>query len=241
MGDNLRPEKGFLRKVFSRHAPWYTKTARDIVLSVAFTAAAISYGPELIPGRPLTEDEISHFKEFYGDTIDYSKIKLHHSETSDKFRNMNGDLAMAMNDTLIISKRIYDGTYGVYEKYIMVHELGHVWQHQHSPVILPLKAVKQRLENYFSENKGALALYRYRLEPDKEFDDYGVEQQASILADYYALKEYNFWPVTLITDGQYPSRSKLEAQYRDVLTGIIPLAPEQKPVPAKSPAPVPSS
>ena len=69
-----------------------------------------------------------------------------------------------------------------------IHEMTHVWQHQHG------KAVKTR-----GAALGVLAVagdpYAYKLYTSgddtnfKDLSDYGLEQQAAIIGDYYALRE----------------------------------------------------
>ncbi|GGI79572.1 hypothetical protein GCM10007973_15210 [Polymorphobacter multimanifer] len=55
-----------------------------------------------------------------------------------------------------------------------IHELTHVWQHQHGINLLLKRA--------------PWAPYRYRLQAGKRFADYGIEQQACIVADAFLLR-----------------------------------------------------
>ncbi len=55
-----------------------------------------------------------------------------------------------------------------------VHEMVHVWQHQHGRNLILTRP--------------PLARYRYRLAPGKDFARYGVEQQACIVADAFRLR-----------------------------------------------------
>jgi len=63
------------------------------------------------------------------------------------------------------------------DKYVFIHELGHVWQHQNGQWV--------RLRGAFSW----AAEYTYKLDKNK-LTDYSLEQQASILADYLLLLIY---------------------------------------------------
>lgn len=58
---------------------------------------------------------------------------------------------------------------------LLVHELVHVWQHQHG-IRLPLQ-------------RPPLPRYAYTLKPGKRFGAYGLEQQACIVEDAYRLSE----------------------------------------------------
>ena len=59
-----------------------------------------------------------------------------------------------------------------------MHELTHVWQHQNGMWV--------RTRGLFSN----FADYNYSLDSKKKLSDYGMEQQASIVADYFILKTY---------------------------------------------------
>jgi hypothetical protein len=56
-----------------------------------------------------------------------------------------------------------------------VHEMVHVWQHQSGRNLIVARP--------------PLARYNYRLLPGKAFTDYGIEQQACIVADAYRLRD----------------------------------------------------
>jgi len=85
----------------------------------------------------------------------------------------------------------------VEDKYVFIHELGHVWQHQHGQWV--------RMRGAFSW----AAEYTYRLDKDK-LTDYSLEQQASILADYWLLLVYG------ISKWSYYQRSGRMGMYRGV-------------------------
>ena len=76
----------------------------------------------------------------------------------------------------------------------LIHELTHVWQHQTGQWVIPRGLWERR--------------YRYGvLDPGKPLVDYGIEQQAAIVEDWYRL-----------TQGHAPWRgSGSEADYRAVI------------------------
>ncbi len=89
---------------------------------------------------------------------------------------------MTSNGELWFRKEIYAQDYSVASvalehKYVFIHELGHVWQHQTGQWV--------RLRGAFSW----AADYTYRLDKVK-LTDYSLEQQASIFADYWLLLVY---------------------------------------------------
>jgi len=94
-----------------------------------------------------------------------------------------------------------------------MHEMGHVWQHQHGQWV--------RTRGLFSW----AADYFYQLDKEKIMD-YSLEQQASILADYWVLLIYgiNTW-LTLQGEnkpGKYRGKEALcdiPSLYRRIVTG----------------------
>lgn len=110
---------------------------------------------------------------------------------------------MTPDGELWFRKEIYAQDYSVASvalehKYVFIHELGHVWQHQTGQWV--------RLRGAFSW----AADYTYRLDKEKKLTDYSLEQQASIFADYWLLLVYgiNSW-----RDNQAPGRM---GKYRGV-------------------------
>ena len=231
MGNNPKPKKGLLSQLFSKNAAWPIAVVRGLILGTAFAYAATTFGPQLIPGRPLNNEEITSYKAFYGDSVDLSKVKVHHSKLGDHFLKFAGATAVTMNNTIIVPESIEKGHYDESDKYVMVHELGHVWQHQHDAMLAP-KVIWQRIMQVGSGN-GRESLYEYRLEKGKPFSSYGAEQQASILADYYNLNKNGRRPFLLMTDGQYIPTKELKQEYRTVLKDIIPLKPQNSDSTAK--------
>ncbi|WP_239428284.1 hypothetical protein [Snodgrassella communis] len=65
-------------------------------------------------------------------------------------------------------------------RHIFMHEMVHVWQYQMGMFVVA---------------RGACSLfadYEYALTDDKVLSDYGMEQQASIIADYYILRDFGY-------------------------------------------------
>ncbi|PIT13062.1 hypothetical protein BGI33_00080 [Snodgrassella alvi] len=66
------------------------------------------------------------------------------------------------------------------DKHFFMHEMVHVWQYQ---------------MGMWVALRGACSLlvdYHYALTDDKVLSDYGMEQQASIIADYYILRDFGY-------------------------------------------------
>lgn len=129
--------------------------------------------------RSLTEGEIKLAQGIFGDSIDYSKIKVFSHKYSrllpDNFNAApDGNLYMVKNSTDDYSKS------PVADQAALLHELTHVWQIQNKTENLEAGFLKETLKAKFNYR----ATNNYKLETGKEFTAYGFEQQAGIVEDY---------------------------------------------------------
>ncbi|WP_288455493.1 type IV secretion protein Rhs [uncultured Enterobacter sp.] len=131
--------------------------------------------------RRMTLGEIAMARRVFGDSIVYSRVWIHYDSYL-PFGLQKQNYAMTPNGGLWYRKQMYREDFSansvfVEDKYVFIHELGHVWQHQHGQWV--------RMRGAFSW----AAEYTYRLDKEK-LTDYSLEQQASILADYWLLLVY---------------------------------------------------
>ncbi|PIT23064.1 hypothetical protein BGI36_03020 [Snodgrassella communis] len=66
------------------------------------------------------------------------------------------------------------------DRHLFIHEMVHIWQYQ---------------MGMWVALRGACSLlvdYEYALTDDKVLSDYGMEQQASIITDYYLLRDFGY-------------------------------------------------
>ncbi|AMO50761.1 hypothetical protein GA0061071_102296 [Kosakonia oryzendophytica] len=131
--------------------------------------------------RLMTQSEIVMARRIYGDSIVYSRVWVH-CDSYLPFGWQHPKFAMAPNGELWFRKELYkddfsDISVALMDKHIFIHELGHVWQHQHGQWV--------RTRGLFSW----AANYYYRLDKEK-LTDYPLEQQASIFADYWLILVY---------------------------------------------------
>ena len=68
----------------------------------------------------------------------------------------------------------------------------HVWQYQNGQAVLTRAGTSQVLIELPSRIGLGNGAYAYELDARKNLLDYGVEQQASIVADYWAMKKNLF-------------------------------------------------
>ena len=62
---------------------------------------------------------------------------------------------------------------------LFIHEMTHVWQHQHGVNVLLVGAYQQAKQFLVGDQ------YDYHLAPGKMFKDFNIEQQGDIIRDYY--------------------------------------------------------
>lgn len=140
-------------------------------------------------GRLLTDDEIKAAKEIYGDKIDYKKVRVITGDDMTLWGKIltSGGAAVTWGNTIYFPNNEDKSVYDFSKKPDwFVHEMGHVYQYQKDGWSYALKSAWDQI------TKGERA-YQYELVPDKPFNEYGIEQQATILQDYFRfLKGYRY-------------------------------------------------
>ncbi len=144
--------------------------------------------------RDMTSGEIKMVKSVFGDAINFGEkgegkgIGIYDG----KWKPFQPDnRAMAPNGNIYFPGTSYEEDFSSASdanRRTFIHEMTHVWQHQHG------KAVKTR-----GAVLGVLAVagdpYPYKLYISgnvtnlKDLSNYGLEQQAAIVGDYYAIRE----------------------------------------------------
>lgn len=134
--------------------------------------------------RLLTPGEISMVTSLFKTAITTSAVRIH-NDTYLPFQNRFG-YAITPKGEIYWSKDDFREDYSIEESWRIhwfIHEMVHVWQFQMGMCVI--------CRGIFS----SIASYDYELTPDQLLSDYGMEQQASIIADYYLLITYgsNAW------------------------------------------------
>ncbi|MFP2910300.1 hypothetical protein ACLESD_35725 [Pyxidicoccus sp. 3LFB2] len=96
----------------------------DVFLMLAgrmLSAVQVLAGVET-PGRRLTEDEVARLRPIFGDSLEYSRVRVKEGRLG--LLSMSGR-AFVMGDTVYVPRP------GPPDFGLLVHELTHVWQHQH--------------------------------------------------------------------------------------------------------------
>lgn len=142
--------------------------------------------------RPLTIGEVAMARTMYSSFIDYNKVVVH-CDSYLPFGAQPELTAMAPNGELWFRKELYWKDFSIANtssQHTFIHEMAHVWQHQ--------RGMWVRTRGLFSW----AVSYRYKLDKTR-LSDYGMEQQAAIIADYWFLKTYGVSEFFKLRDRKY--------------------------------------
>ena len=173
-------------------------------------------GMGIHPGgvRQLTLGEIALARTIYGYGIKYNQVWVHR-ESYLPFNLQPVDVAMSPNGEMWFREGTYSHDFAL-EKDIekiqrFMHEMMHIWQAQ--------KGMFVRTRGLFSR----FADYNYSFDKANLLH-YGLEQQASIISDYWLLLNYGFERYAyLIKYNEYSSNEpiySLTQKYKVVLKGF---------------------
>ena len=126
-------------------------------------------------GRPLRSDEIALARSVFGNSLDYSRIRFIPSEGRGLDWRTVGNTIREPEGFTIEDE---------YMAHTFIHELTHVWQYQHFGSSYISRSLFANLGGIIAHGSRGAA-YSYRIVPGKSFFEYTVEQQASIVQDYY--------------------------------------------------------
>lgn len=134
----------------------------------------------------MTPGEINLSRTLYGSSIRYNKVWVHRNSYL-PFNMQANNYAMTPNGEMYFQEGVYEPDFSkpyqnndhVSGQHIFLHEMMHVWQHQHGVMV--------RTRGAFSW----VVDYRYKLDKPN-LGDYGIENQACIVSDYWLLKTYGF-------------------------------------------------
>jgi type VI secretion system secreted protein VgrG len=155
------------------------------------TDVGTSYVEVSIPwqetGRALTAGETAMARDIFKDAVDYSQVKVHRGGLLG-IPNLNNN-AMTPRGEIHLPDKSYREDFSATEehfpKILFIHEMAHVWQFQLGYSLVFNGAIILAKGGY---NSGAPA-YQYNLggkDRDKKFYQFNMEQQASIIAHYFA-------------------------------------------------------
>jgi hypothetical protein len=175
------------------------------IMGVTTNSMRVGISKEVIktaPGksRSLTQGEIAMARLLFKDGIDYSKVKLHNFEFLWLGLQPN-DTAMTPEGEIYFNPKEFREDFSVesiYSRHWLMHEMVHVWQYQ---------------LGYPTLSKGANRLavwYKYALfENHRGLNQYNMEAQGDLLADYWAILEANGKPPKFMKQMRYRDKREL--------------------------------
>ncbi len=132
------------------------------------------------PHPPLPE-QLKTARQYYGASVDFSQVTV---KPSAVFVGKGKGMAWACNNVVRFQKTA-DGSHGLYTS-TLIHELGHVWEHQSGQLQLIMGIVEQvaralSFGRYDPYDYGAAA----GLKQVRQFQQLSKESQAQILEEYW--------------------------------------------------------
>lgn len=209
---DAKKPRGWLSKVFGRHAPWWVRVLRSAALLVATLGVIDGAVLPNLPGRPLTADEKTMLREVYRDSVDYSKMRIHHSALADAFLHVSNQTATTRGNVIFIETTPEKDNYAspkadYYMQYTLVHEVGHVWQGQMGLMPNPVSMAALNFSRLFPGGDRHTD-YRYDVTAGRDLLEYNIEQQASIITEFHFAAKQGMEPL-------FNSRGSLTPQQMD--------------------------
>jgi hypothetical protein len=183
---------------------------------VAAEPARADAGPEVVEGRVLTDREIALLQPIYGAGVDLSLVRVIPAKLS---RFQGDDTYMTPENSIYAPGSLFEEDFAApgidpYLQAVFVHELAHVWQHQSGLDVVAAGFVS------FVDTKGRYGKgYAYALGLGRDLTEYAVEQQASILEDWFLIRVWGLPPASLQNPPDDPGVR--DREYQDVLASFL--------------------
>ena len=149
--------------------------------------------------RPMTAGEIDMATNLFGQSVDYSKVKVYNGEFI-WFGLQDDDTAMTPNGKMYYPKNLYREDFSNSEEpdmqLLFMHEMVHIWQHQCGYSVIWHGWQRWRLS------------YKYEFGTDLLLCDFDMEAQGNILSDYWSLK--NFGETATLSKSDYRYLTRLD-------------------------------
>ncbi|HEY3449455.1 MAG TPA: DUF4157 domain-containing protein [Myxococcales bacterium] len=143
--------------------------AAIMVLGKLVSSVQTAIGVEPV-GRKLKADEIAQLRKVYGDTIDYSKVEVKEGDAG--LYSMSGR-------AFVLGNTIYMPPGSVGDTETLVHEMGHIWQHQNGGTDYVSEALWGQ---YFGDGYD----FAKGIDEGTAFGELNPEQQAQLISDAWA-------------------------------------------------------
>ena len=150
--------------------------------------------PATMPGgsgsRPLTEAEIAYARKIYGDSIDYSKVRV----TSDHWLSTGAPKTlgntMHMRSEWGGANFDENGQLTDSGRELLMHEIGHVWQYQNGGAAYIGDSLWSQLKGFLGGGSRNEAYdWRDAIAKGTAWEDFNPEQQAEAIETYHEILE----------------------------------------------------
>jgi len=133
------------------------------------------------PNRPLTTGEIAMLTPIFRDGIDYAKVHV----INNSFPLQPANVYMTPRGHVYAPGDLWQSDFSTQRsgnRAVFVHEMTHVWQYANGMDLIGQSVVE------FTKYRGQYEkAYPYELVEGRDLVEYGMEQQASIVEDYYSM------------------------------------------------------
>lgn len=178
-------------------------TSQDMGVSVVEVSA---------PGheRSLTFGEIEMARLVFGDSVDYSRVKVHNHGYWLLFGFQHEKTAVTPNGEMYFPEKIYFDDYSAVDigyQQLFIHEMTHVWQYQLGYNVKLVRGPRPGMS------------YDYILDESKRFHNYNMEAQGDMLADYFLVIFRN--SQEKMNNRRYHTTAGISAQLERALSGFL--------------------
>jgi hypothetical protein len=147
------------------------------------------------PNRPLTTGEIALLKPIFRDGIDYAKVHV----INNSFPLQPANVYMTPRGHVYAPGDLWQSDFSTMRggtRAVFIHEMTHVWQYANGMDLIGQGVVE------FTKYRGQYEkAYPYELARERDLVEYGMEQQASIIEDYFVITVDKGWPHRMTNKG----------------------------------------
>ena len=179
--------RGKIRRLFNHLA---LGTAAGVICANILAEGYVWYNDNytVTGGQDLTQNEVQLVRGIFGDAVDTSIVRKHFDQPCISHDARRAEACVAYGSdrhVFFVDPALFVKDYaggGSLPRDVFMHEMTHIWQDQNYPTLY-LAYVK------------SCKTYEYSLNDRSRFEDFCVEQQASIVANYVRYVLYpQSWP-----------------------------------------------
>ena len=165
------------------------------------------------PNRALTAGEVALLRPIFRDGIDYDHVRV----IDNAFPLQPANVYMTPRGHIYAPGDLWQADFSTARaalREVFVHEMTHVWQFANG-----MDLVSQGFIDFARYGGQYEKAYAYELAPDRDLVDYGMEQQASIIEDYFAITVAHDRPQRL--ENQRLTEAQRDALYTAVIKNFL--------------------